>query len=81
MGITSVTKKGQVTIPADVRRALKIKERDRVEVTVDGDKAVIKKLSAVSDLRGSIPVTKTRRGADWRRIERETAKARGQQGA
>lgn len=80
MGITSVTKKGQMTIPADIRRALDIKERDRVEVKIKGNTAIIKKVTSAADLRGSVDVGK-KRGADWKKIESETALKRGRQGA
>ena len=54
--ITRVTSKGQVTIPAEIRRALGIKPRDRVEFSlVDGAAKVVKAESVVDRLAGSIP--------------------------
>ena len=38
---TKVTRHGQVTLPASVRKKLDIKEGDIVEVTVKDDKAVL----------------------------------------
>ncbi|MBI4181288.1 MAG: AbrB/MazE/SpoVT family DNA-binding domain-containing protein [Chloroflexi bacterium] len=38
---TKVTRHGQVTLPASVRRKLGIQEGDLIEVVVDNDKAVL----------------------------------------
>lgn len=38
---TSITSKGQVTIPKDIRKALGLKAGDRVEFVADGDKAIL----------------------------------------
>lgn len=37
----SITSKGQVTIPKDIRKALGLKAGDRVEFVADGDKAIL----------------------------------------
>ena len=56
--ITRVTSKGQVTIPAEIRRALGIKPRDRVEFSLaDGVATVAKAESVVEKLGGSIKWT------------------------
>lgn len=81
MGITSVTKKGQVTIPVAVRRALHIKPKDRVEICIEGDGATIKKIPDVGELQGSISVPKRLKGADWKDIGKKTHKAIGKGGA
>lgn len=36
-----ITSKGQVTIPKDVRKALKLREGDTVTFTVEGDRATL----------------------------------------
>ncbi len=38
---TSITSKGQVTIPRDIRRMLGLKPGDRVTFVADGDKAIL----------------------------------------
>ena len=38
---TSITSKGQVTIPKEIRKALGLKTGDRVEFVADGDKAIL----------------------------------------
>jgi len=43
--VVTVTRNAQITIPKDVREALGIGEGDRVTVKVEGDRAVIEKVS------------------------------------
>jgi len=44
MSLTRVSKKGQITIPRDVREALGLRSGDRVEIVVEGGKAILKPL-------------------------------------
>ncbi len=68
--ITRVTSKGQVTIPVEIRRALGIKPRDRVEFTlVDGVAKVAKSESVVDRLGGSVPWTGG--PLDFKKLRRE----------
>lgn len=48
-----VTRKGQMTIPLEIRRKFSIEEGSRVEVLEDGGKIVIRKLPSIFDLAGS----------------------------
>ncbi len=59
MHTTTMTQKGQVTIPRTVRRALNLKPRDRVLITLEGDRAVIIPLRrrSLSQLQGVLPAT------------------------
>ena len=80
MGITSVTKKGQITIPAAVRRALRIQPKDRVEVHVEGDVATVKRVPDIGELQGSIFVPEHLKGASWKEIEKKAHEAIGKGG-
>ena len=77
---TTVTSKGQVTIPGELRKALKIKPKDKVAFElVDGEVRLRPISSWVSSTYGSVrPLSKPE---DFRRIRREVeeewAKARG----
>ncbi len=42
-GIGTVTSKGQVTVPKDVRKALGVSEGDRLVFDVEGERAFIRK--------------------------------------
>ncbi|NJE62582.1 AbrB/MazE/SpoVT family DNA-binding domain-containing protein [Thermococcus sp. 21S7] len=44
MSVTKVTRNYQITIPAEIRKALGIKEGELLEVHLEGDKIVIQRL-------------------------------------
>ncbi len=45
VSIGSITSKGQVTIPKEIREELGITEGDKVMFLIDGDRAIIKKVT------------------------------------
>lgn len=49
----SVTRKGQITIPVELRRKFGITEDSKVEVVEEGGSIVIKKRQSIFDLAGS----------------------------
>ena len=55
LGMTEVvvTRKGQVTIPVELRRKFGIEESSKVEVVEEEGKIVIKKCPSIFDLAGS----------------------------
>jgi AbrB family looped-hinge helix DNA binding protein len=73
-----VTSKGQITIPVAVRRALSLREGDRVVFRVEGDRAIVARSPDLLALRGSISVPAARRRTAWADILRETRRARAQ---
>jgi antitoxin PrlF len=56
MKATSITSKGQVTIPAEVRNALGLKPRDRVafEVNRKAGTAILRKVGSIADAYGAV---------------------------
>jgi AbrB family looped-hinge helix DNA binding protein len=57
--VATVTSKGQMTLPADVRRRLGIDPGDRVAIVLDDERrqAMLRPIEAtVRSVRGSIPV-------------------------
>lgn len=59
MEITTVTSKGQMTIPADIRRALKINAGDRLQCLVEDDHLLlIPARGSIRNLKGFIPKPK-----------------------
>jgi AbrB family looped-hinge helix DNA binding protein len=56
MRATSITSKGQVTIPAEVRNALGLKPRDRVAFEVDREAgtAVLRRVGSIADSYGAV---------------------------
>lgn len=71
-----LTSKGQITIPVAVRRALSLREGDRVVFRVEGDRAIVARSPDLLALRGAISVPATRRRTAWADILRETRRAR-----
>jgi antitoxin PrlF len=49
----SVTRKGQITIPVELRRKFGIEESSKVEVAEEEGKIVIRKRPSIFDLAGS----------------------------
>ena len=47
-----VSDKGQITIPADVRRKLGLKAKSRVEIEIRDNTAVIKPMMSILELSG-----------------------------
>jgi len=72
MGITTITKKGQITIPKSIRDKLAINDNDRLSVKLVGNKAIIEKISSLLELESSIKTTKDRKKLSWKEIERKT---------
>ena len=54
MAEAAVTSKGQITIPADIRKAMGIKSKDRVVFTVlpDGTTVMRAKTKSIAELKG-----------------------------
>ncbi|PYU16208.1 MAG: AbrB family transcriptional regulator [Acidobacteria bacterium] len=52
MAHSTVTKKGQTTIPGKIRKALQIKPGDRLEYMVEGDHATIRVHPGTRALKG-----------------------------
>jgi antitoxin PrlF len=52
MAHSTVTRKGQTTIPGKIRKALQIKPGDRLEYAVEGDHATIRVHPGTRSLKG-----------------------------
>lgn len=72
----TVTSKGQVTLPKDLRDALGLRAGDKVLFRVHKDRAVLAKVPSFLELAGSVPVPPRKKGATWSRIRSETWKKR-----
>jgi AbrB family looped-hinge helix DNA binding protein len=87
MPSSTLTSKGQITVPRAVRERLGMKQGDRLEFAVEGDRVVLQRSDAapagrvagvLSHLRGRSPVTAERMRDAIRR--RARAKTRGRRG-
>ncbi len=61
MVIVKVTRNRQITIPAEISKALGIKEGDLVDVSISDGKIVIRKIKSVEELAGS-----------WKNVDEKT---------
>jgi AbrB family looped-hinge helix DNA binding protein len=69
--ISTVTQKGQVTIPKSIRTFLNIKPSDMIDFSIVNDQVVIKPIKTLQDFRGSVPA----KGKGDLKNERQQAKA------
>ena len=58
---STVTRKGQTTIPGKIRKALQIKPGDRLQYAVEGDHATIRVHPGTRSLRGVLASKKGKR--------------------
>lgn len=72
----TVSSKGQVTLPKDLREALGLSAGDKILFRVHKDRAVLAKVPSFLELGGSVPVPPGKKGATWSRIRSETWKRR-----
>ncbi len=69
--LSTVTSKGQVTIPKEIRDRLHIRSNDKVDFVLDGDRVLLVPVRTLLDLRGAV----TSRGKGDFAKERAQAKA------
>ena len=53
-----MTRRGQTTIPAWIRKKLRIEEGTKLEVQAIGDKVIFRKAPSLSDLDGTSKLTR-----------------------
>ncbi|BBO81233.1 hypothetical protein DSCO28_17990 [Desulfosarcina ovata subsp. sediminis] len=68
--ISTVTSKGQVTIPKEIRSLLNINPSDKVDFSVENGRVVLKPIKTLLNFRGSVPA----KGGGDLAIERQKAK-------
>lgn len=76
---STVTSKGQTTIPEKIRKALGIKPGDRLEYAVEGDRATIRVHPGIRSLKGVLASKKGKR-MSFAEIRRAAAAARVREG-
>lgn len=52
--LSTVTSKGQVTIPKEIRDLLHIRSNDKVDFVLDGDRVLLVPVKTLLDLRGAV---------------------------
>ncbi|PYT80704.1 MAG: AbrB family transcriptional regulator [Acidobacteria bacterium] len=80
MSHSTVTSKGQTTIPGKIRKALRIKPGDKLEYAVEGDHATIRVHPGIRSLKGVL-ASKKGNGMSFAQVREAAAKAaRGREG-
>jgi AbrB family looped-hinge helix DNA binding protein len=71
---STVTSKGQTTIPGEIRQALGIKPGDKLQYAVEGDHATLRVHPGLASL-GGILASKKGKGMSFAQIREAAAKA------
>jgi antitoxin PrlF len=71
---STITSKGQTTIPGKIRKALRIKPGDRLEYVVEGDHATIRVHLGTRSLKGVL-ASKKGKGMSFAQIRDAAAQA------
>jgi AbrB family looped-hinge helix DNA binding protein len=74
MNVAKMGRRGQITLPRNVRIFLNLKEGDRLSFLHKGEEVVLKPITqTLIDLRGSVPVAKRQ---DFTAIRKQVIKVR-----
>ncbi len=77
---STVTSKGQTTIPRKIRQALRIKPGDKLEYVVEGDRVAVRVHLGTRSLKGLL-ASKKGKGMSFTQIREAAAEAaRGREG-
>jgi len=74
-----VSDKGQITIPASVRKRLGLKAKSRVEIEIRDNTAVIKPIMSILDLSGILHDQLKGKTLDWETERSEMERMVGEQ--
>ena len=73
MSIATITSKGQITIPKDIRDALHLTEHDKVAIVTEKGMAVIKPIKGnILDIGASVKISATQKPIDFKKVRKET---------
>ncbi len=75
MRTVTVSEKGQITIPAAVRRKIGISSGDELAVEVRDGEVVLSRVRTISEVAGIFREYAEGRTADWETMRRETEEA------
>lgn len=74
-----VSSKGQITLPAPMRRKLGIEAHSQVEIILREDEIVVRPLRPISELRGVFRHCVKDSPMDWEAVRTATERAVGEQ--
>ena len=79
MVTVKMSEKGQITLPASIRRKMGFSPERRVSVEVRDNEVVIRPLQTISDVAGIFEEAARGKRASWETIRRRTMKAVAEQ--
>lgn len=68
MPVGTMTSKGQITVPKEIREAVGLEPGDRLLFDLDGEEIRVRREPDLADLVGSVPVPEHLRGRPWKEI-------------
>jgi len=71
---STLTSKGQTTIPGEIRKALRLKPGDKLEYVAEGDRAILRVHPGTRSLKGVL-ASKKGKGMSFARIREAAAEA------
>ncbi len=74
--LSTVTSKGQITIPKEIRSLLNIRTNDKVDFMIEGGRAVLVPVKTLKELRGTVQCAATGGGFTEERKRAKKAVAR-----
>lgn len=75
MPVVTLTSKGQMTIPKEIRVALNLKPTENVIIVVEGDHAIIKPLRGnILDIGGAVRIADKEKPIDFKKLREEVKK-------
>jgi AbrB family looped-hinge helix DNA binding protein len=69
MSKTKITRKGQITIPKEIRDKLSLKESDNLDVKIMDNLIVMERIESFDSLKGSLRIPQKYRKKNWNEIE------------
>ena len=79
MNKTKITRKGQVTIPKEIREKLSLKESDILIVSDNNNMVIMEKMSPFLELKGSVKVPDKIKNLSWKEIEERASQSMAQE--
>jgi antitoxin PrlF len=74
--ISTITSKGQITIPKAIRESMNLNPKDKVDFILDGDRVILHPVKPIQDFRGCIETKGASSLAEERKKFREAIKAK-----
>ena len=72
MTLVVISEKGQITIPAGVRRKLGLKPKTKVDVEIRDNEIVVRPIKSVMELYGILHHLVEGKNEDWETVRRKT---------